>query len=329
MTESTDLCSDVTVVIRAAGERTEALCEQLVLQQVARKNVIVIHERPFNKALEVGYEIGIDKALDWTLFVDADVVLGRTAISRLLTLSSVLGKDTLGIQARVLDKFFGGDRTVGHHLYRTCLLDKARALIPELGQAHRPETYVMRQMAARGHDYYLAKDVIALHDYEQFYRDIYRTMVVQARKSWHHGHHVPYLLSRAISLLTDDLDYKIVAHGLCAGLWEEGPLVLDASARIEEADSLLQECGIEEKAPLDVDARMNYADEVLTAYVPSKAYQEYTSQHWQGLMDPKVKPFVRTKDRLLELGALRAVPWGVGRMLQLAGSILVRWSERK
>ena len=152
LTKNNELCSDVTVVIRATGERTEALCEQLVLQQVARKNVIVIHERPFNQALEVGYEIVIDEALDWTLFVDADVLLGRTAISRLLTLSSVLGKDTLGIQARVLDKFFGGDRHAGHHLYRTSLLDKARTLIPQPGESMRPETYVMKQMAARGDD---------------------------------------------------------------------------------------------------------------------------------------------------------------------------------
>ncbi|GAF89670.1 unnamed protein product, partial [marine sediment metagenome] len=197
------------------------------LQQVPREHVVVIQERPFNKALQVGYEVGLDGHLPWTLCLDADVFLSKTAIPHLLTLARELGKDALGIQGRVLDKFFGGDRPGGPHLYRTCLLEKARALIPNSYQSMRPETYVMRQMAARGHDWYLAKDVVALHDYEQFYRDVYRKMVVQARKG---SPHVPYLLSRALSLLADDLDYKIAAHGLCAGLNREGTLVLDASA---------------------------------------------------------------------------------------------------
>ena len=66
-------------------------------------------------------------------------------------------------------------------------------------------------------------------------------------------------------MLEDDLDFKIVPHGLCAGLNidRDEPLALDASAWIEEADSLLQECGVEEKTPLSIDSHLNYADKVL------------------------------------------------------------------
>lgn len=151
-------------------------------------------------------------------------------------------------------------------------------------------------------------------------------MVVQARKG---RPHVAYLLSRALSLLEDDLDYKIAAYGLCAGLNREGTLVLDASAWIEEADSLLRQCGIEEKAQLNINDWMGEVDRVLGSYVSSKAYQDFASKHMQEMMRSTLKPAVRMKNRLLEVGALKAVPWGVGLMLQLAGSSLVRWSDRK
>ena len=328
MIKNTELCSDVTVVIRSSGERTEALCKQLVLQQVPREHVIVIHERPFNKALLFGYEVGLDSGLPWTLCLDSDVILSATAIPRLLTLVRELGKESLGLQGRVLDKFFGGDRLAGYHLYRTCLLDKARSLIPISNQSMRPETYVKRQMVARGHDWHFTKDILGLHDYKQFYRDIYRKMIVQARKGMRY---VPYLLSRALFLFADDLEYKMAAHGLCAGLSKsrEGALVLDASAWIEEANSLLEECGIEEKALLGIDAQANYADEVLASYLPSKPYQELVSKYMQEMMQPTLGPALRMKDRLLELGILRVLPWAAGHMLQLAGSRLVHWSEEK
>jgi len=326
MTKSTELCSDVTVVIRAAGERTEALCKNLVLQQVPEEHVVVVHERPHNKMLRVSYELGLDGGLPWTLCVDADMLFSSNTIQRLLTMAMKLGKSAFGMEARLLDKFFGGDRPAGPHLYRTSMLDTARALIPSPGKSMRQESYVIRHMVARGHEYNLAEDVLSLHDHEQFYRDIYRKLFIQARRF---RRVVPYLLSRAVLLLEDDLDFKIAAYGLCAGLSNQEVLVLDATAWIEEANVLLHENCLEEKGRLNVDAYVNYADEVLALYVRSKKYQEFILQHMQGLMQTKVKPSVRMRDRLRELGAIGALIWGSGRLLQIAGSSFIRLSERK
>ena len=66
----------VTVVIRSVKERTEELCKKLILQQgIPEENLFIIHERPFSRAMRVGYQLGIDRNLPWTLYIDADVFL--------------------------------------------------------------------------------------------------------------------------------------------------------------------------------------------------------------------------------------------------------------
>lgn len=55
MSSSTnDSVTNVAVIVRSSGERTEQLCVRLVKQQVPEEHVVVIHERPFSQALVRG-----------------------------------------------------------------------------------------------------------------------------------------------------------------------------------------------------------------------------------------------------------------------------------
>lgn len=328
MIKNRQLCSDVTVVIRAAGERTEALCEQLALQQVPHEHVVVIHERPFTTALRTSYELGLDGGLLWTLCLDADVLLCETAIPRLLALADELGKDALGVQPRILDKFFGGPRPAGVHLYRTCLLNEARTLVLEVGQTLRPETHVMKQMAARGHDHVPATDVVALHDFEQFYRDIYRKTFVHAHKHRRYVSHLGRLWQR---LAAEDPDYQVAVWGLRAGRIFDGPLQLDVRCFPQEIDALLRMQGWQEKGDLSPTALMALdIGQLIDTFVPLPEY--WSCRH---LMDASVDCAQATGWRMRFAAVLKKTgwigigPWLVGRSLRHIGQKLQAWGEKR
>ena len=75
---------DVFAVIRSTGERTTQLTQQLLNEQLTENQVAIIHEKPFRRALERTYEIGIEKNYRWTLAVDADVLPALYAIQQLI-----------------------------------------------------------------------------------------------------------------------------------------------------------------------------------------------------------------------------------------------------
>src|SRR5262245_45960159 len=102
------VCTDVTVVIRNAGERTLELCRQLVCEQVPIANVFVINEYPFEKAARRSYEIGIELGRPWTLFLDADILLRRNAVQTLRNWALTAGDRALYVQGSIVDKIFGG-----------------------------------------------------------------------------------------------------------------------------------------------------------------------------------------------------------------------------
>ncbi len=121
----------VYVVIRSAEERTEQLCKKLILEQgVFPENLCIVREVPFSAALKKAYELGIERGLKWTLCIDADVLLRPGAVEKMIALAENQDKKVCEIEGFVLDKFAGGPRTGGIHLYRTSLLLKALEHIP-------------------------------------------------------------------------------------------------------------------------------------------------------------------------------------------------------
>ncbi len=71
------LADNVTVVIRAAGERTAASCRHLIARHVAGRNIVTVRERPFEAALAKGLRAGLEGNLRWTLCLDADVLVEK------------------------------------------------------------------------------------------------------------------------------------------------------------------------------------------------------------------------------------------------------------
>lgn len=242
---------DLLVVIRSAGERTEELSELLVREQVTTDHIVTVAEKPFSKAIRRAYEIGIDFGLTWTVCMDADMLVLDNSLLSIKKLAEQQPKDVFGLTGKVADKFYGGRKSGGPHLYRTSLLEKALALVPEAGVALRPETHVKQSMKAQGYPWSTSPTIWALHDYEQFYSDIFRKMVVRANKS---SPMVNGLLKRAKLMSQEDDDFLVAMWGLRYGLAHDpDDIVIDSERWRSQAETLMICHGLEEKRCLELN----------------------------------------------------------------------------
>ena len=160
-------------VIRSVGERTESECARLLPCEA-----VVIHEKPFVSAVRRCFEIGIDSGEDWLLTVDADVLTHPGAVEALLEDAG----DSFQCQGRVDDKLSGTVRDGGHRLYRIDFLPIALRMLRD---AVRVETDVVLRMDAEGYPRRKSRVVCGKHDYEQWYRDLYRKGGQHAKKFRH------------------------------------------------------------------------------------------------------------------------------------------------
>lgn len=246
------MLSNYQVIIRSAYERTEALCLHLIQQQVPVEQVVVIHERPFYYALQRSFEIGVEAGYEWTLCIDADVLVLPEVVQGLIAFAATQPPDSFGASGLVLDKFRMGLRRGGLHLYRTKLLPKALTAIRESNDIEfqlRPETYVKHKMLALGYPWRLWDEAVGIHDYEQFYTDIYRKMVVRARKS---SNEKDGFLAQALTYSLVDQDFLVATWGLRVGQGIQTPILLDSEQWRVEAALLLVANGIQEKDALDL-----------------------------------------------------------------------------
>jgi len=243
---------DITIVIRSSYERTEDICHNLVKRQVPEENIVIIHERPFFSSLKRSFQTGIAADREWTLCIDADVLILPNAVEGLVGFVSGQPDACLGASGLVLDKLRMEKSRGGHHIYRTHLLIEALSIIKtdkNMAFQLRPETYLKHKMQEVGYYWSLWDEVIGLHDFEQFYSDIYRKMIVRAQKS---SSAREKYLKKAALYSQKDPDFLVAAWGLRIGTTKTDRLYLDSEQWREEASSLMLAQGLEEKKVLEV-----------------------------------------------------------------------------
>lgn len=203
----------ILIVIRAAGESTLNKCKELIENSDDGNHVEVITEVPFSKAVKKTFELGLDYNRDWTLAVDADVLVSEHGIRKLVALANSLPEYFFRIEGKLLDRFCGYPRNVGMHLYRTPLFNEATQFLKKTENTLRPESRVVKEMVKIGYHSYQGNDVYGVHDYYQHYRDIFRKTFVFAQK---HKHLVEYF-KRYWKEIGDD-EFMVALKGLEAGL---------------------------------------------------------------------------------------------------------------
>lgn len=273
-------CSNVTVIIRSAYERTEALCSHLIKQQVDEKNVIVIHERPFSTAVRRSFELGVDYNLDWTLCVDADVLVASTSISALISSAKRHPTTLFSIQGHILDRLFNRFRPGGLHLYRTSLLPLVLQQLEITPNVIRPEGHIKTQMQDRGFSVSKSALRVGLHDYYQYYKDIFRKAFVHAYKHAERLELVP--MWRYLSKL--DKDFVIALEGWYAGQCFTGNLKMDVATLPNQINHILSKYGLVEGQPITQHDLLIDIDDYMVNGSP-----EYNVwQHYQQRIDIKL-----------------------------------------
>jgi hypothetical protein len=173
------------------------------------------------------------------------------------------------VQGLVLDKFFGVKRPAGNHLYRTRLIPKALEFIPEEGKSLRPESDMLNAMSAQGFSWAQQDTVVGIHDFEQFYSDIYRKCFLHAHK---HQRIVPEIETFWKKMSTDDKDYEVALWGLRSGKIYEGTVLVDKTFLQQEASDVLSIKGLSEKPKAETAYTVDLVQEKIHVYESLGSY---------------------------------------------------------
>jgi hypothetical protein len=317
--EANKLVTGVTVVIRSAGERTQAVCHSLAAQQVPEGNIVTVSNAPFSATLADSYRAGIERGLPWTLCIDADVLVAPGVVRRLLEAAARADDAICEIQGLVLDKFFGVRRPAGNHLYRTSLLSKALALIPPEGEDIRPEHYTLNKMIAAGHPWVEIPLVVGLHDFEQYYRDIFRKCYVHARKFDALMH---LLVEYWRRMARQDGDYRVALGGLAAGILASGDVRVDVRCDYGFSKWVPSGGWAEKRALEPGEVTPEDIERTLAKWVsPGEGLERSASYYTQQIVHDGTLPKPRSGR---DISLLWILPWATGRVLGKVGRQLER-----
>ena len=312
------MINSATVIIRSVGERTEEVCRALIRAQGVTDNAIfVVREAPFSQAMRTSFRIGLDQARPWTFCIDADVLLRPGSIQRMLELAEQQPENVCEIQGYILDKFFGGPRAAGNHLYRTALLDRVLEAIPVEGADIRPEHHTLQAMEAAGFPWVLVRELVGLHDFEQSYQDIFRTCFVQAHK---HSQLTSLFLAIWRAGAGSDLDYRVALAGYARGIEHHEEVHIDArSTYFEQGFNVL---GISEKPAMDPsDWPLSRVEDIILRWNEPEIYRiKFPTKMGLELRPPGLAPYLgRFSNHFKTFGLGRSVPFALGWLLQRIG----------
>ena len=305
------------VVIRTAGERTFEACKALILQQVPEDRLHVVDERPFEAALRRCYQIGIESDSEWMVTVDADVLLRERAIIGLLAEAAAMPRDHFQVEGMVFDKLTNRARWAGYRCYRTEHLAEAQTQVPADRTEIRPEFSTLERMAARGKPYLRSSQIYGVHDFEQYYVDVYRKAFVHAEK---HQVWLFEMLEHWKREATRDQDFLVALRGAAESLTALEAPRIDRRDFETRAEQVLRKLRLVEKPPLESS---QVGPETVEAVLASAVALAGPSARSSNMTRRQ-----RLHSRYSRLGLWRFVPHFFGSALSDAGNAIKRLAER-
>lgn len=308
---------DITIIIRSARERTESLCYKLITEQgIPENQVFIVREVPFSKAMKRSFEIGIEENRKWTYCIDADVLLRTNSIKIMTEFAEKEDSNVCEIQGFVMDKFFGGPRQAGNHLYRTSLLDKVIERIPDEGTDIRPERYTLNEMRKSGYPWKKAFYIVGIHDYEQYHFDIYRKSFVHGKK---HTKQSGLFIDLWRERRVNDFDFVVALRGFADSLVNEKEAFINKSQPLYR--TLYDLTGFQEKSKLNLTKfSLNQIDNVISTWVYPAVYYSYFPTRGGLDLEP-VSTWVKIKQKSENMGLVKTI-------LTIVGSIFTRIGKK-
>ena len=246
-TKETNLnLDDYTVVIRSVGERTEQLCYKKMVGMFGEDNVFIVKKIPFVEAIRETYKIGINENKKWTLVIDADVIPDINKIYIFLYENINEDSQTFCIISKIKDKILNRENRIGGiHLYNTKLLNIGYNYIG-INENIRPEATILKEMKNGGYGYKVSDINIGIHDYEQYYKDLYRKSYIHAIK-----HKNKIKIRELKNKINDDDDYKVILLGYEDGLKHRGEISINKNFFNETTlNEVLLKLELTEKLPI-------------------------------------------------------------------------------
>lgn len=242
------LPQQVTVIIRSIGERTEKCCYDRIRHQVPAANIHIVRERPFTEAVRKTFQVAMRENRKWTCVVDADILVMPRIFEKMTDYAETVDDNVFSIIGTILDKFLESPRVGGVHLYRTRFIKHAMAMIPDPYAAIRPENHVLNMMKKQGFPFVLNDIVSGLHDYEQYYRDVYRKCFIHAKKN---ATLVEVMLPQWRRMAEQDPDYQVAIAAFHAGLKYPGKTSIDINAPfMDKFQDVMRTLSLSEKTEL-------------------------------------------------------------------------------
>jgi len=215
------------IIIVHANERSLKKSIKIAEEQ---GEVHLVSEKPFHKSLRKAFEM----ALDWDCFtlIGGDQYLYEGAIDRI---DELLDESIFRMSFHGWDHLYQMKRLMAPCVYQSKFLKEILSI--DASQEIRPESYIRSEMRSRGYEDIIHPDTLAIHDKDQYYRDIYRKGVFSAAKS------MPYIKNNGIINIlkaSKNMDYKVFLAGINDGI----------NNNIRPVDEILKQFNLTEKCEL-------------------------------------------------------------------------------
>ncbi len=231
---------DLQVIILATGERTAEVAEFLAKKET--ENVVVINdERPFAEKLKEGFAYNNNK---WAIMSNGDLLIKPGAIKSLYEYAEK-HEDEIFAAYGIIDCKFLGKRYASPKIYKTSFFPALKEAVKD---TIRPEASAIGGLKKDGKKLHEINLLTAIHDYEQYYADIYIKGYVFGVKFYEHV--MKYRFGLWEQQKRHDPDIQVVIKGFEDGVKHKGELKIDR-AFFDKA-KILSNLKIEEKKPIPI-----------------------------------------------------------------------------
>jgi hypothetical protein len=180
-------------------------------------------------------------------------------------------------------------------------------------------------MLSDGYGYLKLDFVVGLHDYEQYFRDIYRKAFFHAHK---HKDEIKYWECLWRKLCCSDADYRVALKGAKDGREYKGEVFSDLGQFDSvEYEMMLNYLGLTEKSELPSDYwSLEDVRIIVTNHFPSSEYWAWRAN--SGKRNPRGETAWEKIHMIRKTaGFLKSALWASGGFLERGGKILRKWSD--
>ena len=214
------MIDDLFVILRTAKERSYPLAKKALSLQTSK--YAVIEEYPFFDALKKMFATGKERSEKYLLALDADVVLHPGSLESIVEIANEhLAKSPalFFLDFFVMDKF-RGKCCSGCHLYVNQYSKDLHAHLVSNSDDTRPENQLILDFAKTHHmTHEKSHFIVGLHDFEQYYRDLYAKYFRRARRRRHEAEMLIHILEERQKYYSkDDQDFAVALKALHDGL---------------------------------------------------------------------------------------------------------------